>query len=64
MKTARTLAATLGIQDLVDIKLFAELCRIEAALVEKHSVTEALAWCGENRGTLKKLEVSTSLSHE
>jgi hypothetical protein len=42
----------------VDIKLFAELVRIENALVDKQSVAEALAWCGENRGTLKKTKVS------
>ncbi|GMK59433.1 hypothetical protein CspeluHIS016_0800390 [Cutaneotrichosporon spelunceum] len=54
MKTAKTLAAAQGIESLVDLKLFAELIRIETALLEKHSVTEALAWCGENRGTLKK----------
>jgi macrophage erythroblast attacher len=41
----------------VDIKLVAELTKIERALVEKHSVAEALAWCGENRGTLKKTKV-------
>lgn len=41
----------------MDIKLFAELTKIERALVEKHSVAEALAWCGENRGTLKKTKV-------
>jgi macrophage erythroblast attacher len=54
MKTARALASAQRIDSLVDIKLFAELVRIETALVEKHSCTEALAWCGENRGTLKK----------
>jgi len=43
---------------LVDVKLFAELHRIGQALVDNHSVTEALAWCGENRGTLKKTKVS------
>ena len=48
-------------QDYADIKLFAELSRIEKALVEKHSVAEALAWCGENRGTLQKTAVSISL---
>lgn len=41
----------------MDIKLFAELAKIENALVEKHSCTEGLAWCGENRGTLKKTKV-------
>ncbi|BEJ14829.1 hypothetical protein CspHIS471_0405960 [Cutaneotrichosporon sp. HIS471] len=54
MKTAKTLAAAQRIESLVDIKLFAELIRIETALLERHSVAEALAWCGENRGTLKK----------
>lgn len=58
MRTAKTLASTQGIEPLVDIKLFAELMRIESALVDKHSCTEALAWCGENRGTLKKQGVS------
>jgi macrophage erythroblast attacher len=42
----------------VDIKLFGELIRIEKALLEKQSVSEALAWCGENRGTLKRTKVS------
>jgi hypothetical protein len=45
-------------QSLVDINLFSELRRIEDALVKNHSVAEALAWCGENRGTLKKTKVS------
>lgn len=41
------------------MKLFAELIKIETALVEKHSVAEALAWCGEHRGTLKKTKVGS-----
>ena len=44
-------------QDLVDLKLFSELVRVERALVDRQSVAEALAWCGENRGTLKKIKV-------
>lgn len=58
MKTARALAAVQDIENLVDVKLFAELVRIESALIEKHSCAEGLAWCGENRGTLKKQGVS------
>ncbi|KAI9639768.1 putative negative regulation of gluconeogenesis-related protein [Dioszegia hungarica] len=54
MKTAQALADRQGLDQLVDLKLFAELTKIENALVEKQSVVEALAWCGENRGTLKK----------
>ncbi|KAJ9105393.1 hypothetical protein QFC21_001763 [Naganishia friedmannii] len=43
-----------GIEGQVDIALFQECARIERALVKKQSCVEALAWCGENRGTLKK----------
>ncbi|WVN88235.1 uncharacterized protein L203_103436 [Cryptococcus depauperatus CBS 7841] len=52
--SAQALAKKQGIEPLVDIKLFVELKKIEDSLVGKHSCTEALAWCGENRGTLKK----------
>ncbi|KIR33741.1 macrophage erythroblast attacher isoform 1 [Cryptococcus deuterogattii MMRL2647] len=54
LNSATALATSQGIEALVDIKLFAELAKIENALVESHSCTEGLAWCGENRGTLKK----------
>ncbi|OCF60622.1 macrophage erythroblast attacher isoform 1 [Kwoniella mangroviensis CBS 10435] len=54
LKTAEALAKKQSIEALVDIKLFTELSKIENALIEKKSCTEALAWCGENRGTLKK----------
>lgn len=52
LNSATALATSQGIEELVDIKLFAELAKIENALVEKHSCTEGLAWCGENRGTV------------
>jgi hypothetical protein len=42
----------------VDIGLFTELRKIESAMTNQHSVAEALAWCGENRGTLKKTKVN------
>nr|XP_019010977.1 uncharacterized protein I206_04282 [Kwoniella pini CBS 10737]OCF49758.1 hypothetical protein I206_04282 [Kwoniella pini CBS 10737] len=54
LKTAEALAKKQNIEPLVDIKLFTELTKIENALIDKHSCVEALAWCGENRGTLKK----------
>ena len=73
MKAAKALAERCGIEvgfgslpktkhltrlkSLVDIKLFAELVRVERALDPNQSVAEALAWCGENRGTLKKTKV-------
>ena len=44
-------------QDQVDIALFQECAKIGSALADNHSCSEALAWCGENRGTLKKTKV-------
>ena len=40
-------------QKLVDIGLFSDIHRIEAAL-RGHSCTEALAWCSENKAALRK----------
>ncbi|KAJ9120665.1 hypothetical protein QFC22_002595 [Naganishia vaughanmartiniae] len=59
LRTGKHTAATAyakeqSIEGQVDIALFQECARIESALLEKHSCAEALAWCGENRGTLKK----------
>ncbi|KAG7571478.1 hypothetical protein FFLO_00661 [Filobasidium floriforme] len=53
-ETASTWAREQGIEAYVDIPLYAECARIESALVDKKSCSEALAWCGENRGTLRK----------
>jgi macrophage erythroblast attacher len=46
-------------QRLVDIDLFADIKRIEAALAS-HSCTEALSWCSENKSALKKMKVRGS----
>ncbi|KAH9814402.1 CTLH/CRA C-terminal to lish motif domain-containing protein [Melampsora americana] len=54
-ESAQSLSKTAGIEALVDAPLFAELARIEFALVA-HSCTEALAWCKENAGPLKKMQ--------
>lgn len=54
-ESAQSLSQTAGIEALVDAPLFAELARIEFALVG-HSCTEALAWCKENAGALKKMQ--------
>lgn len=42
-------------QNLVDIDLFSDIRRIEAAL-RGHSCTEALAWCSENKAALRKVK--------
>lgn len=44
------------IQTLVDIELFTDIRRIEDAL-SKHSCTEALTWCSENKTALRKIKV-------
>lgn len=45
-------------QTLVDIDLFSEIRRIEDAL-GRHSCTEALAWCSENKTALRKIKART-----
>ncbi|KZT25715.1 hypothetical protein NEOLEDRAFT_1064715 [Neolentinus lepideus HHB14362 ss-1] len=52
-RTARSIADEKNIQRLVDIDLFSDIHRIEAAL-EGHSCSEALAWCSENKSALRK----------
>jgi macrophage erythroblast attacher len=41
---------------MVDIQLFAQSERIEEAL-RNHSCKECLAWCNENRSSLRKMKV-------
>ncbi|EGN92895.1 hypothetical protein SERLA73DRAFT_190495 [Serpula lacrymans var. lacrymans S7.3] len=54
-KTARKLAEEKSIETLVDIDLFADIHRIEEAL-SRHSCTEALSWCSENKTALRKIK--------
>ncbi|KAJ7266891.1 CTLH/CRA C-terminal to lish motif domain-containing protein [Mycena haematopus] len=54
-KTARMIAKEKHIETLVDIDLFSDIKRIECAL-SRHSCTEALAWCGENKTALRKMK--------
>ncbi|KAG6919802.1 hypothetical protein DXG01_000303 [Tephrocybe rancida] len=54
-KTARRIAEEKGIETLVDIDLFTDICRIEEAL-SRHSCTEALTWCNENKVALRKIK--------
>lgn len=46
------------LQTLVDIDLFSDIKRIEGALA-RHSCTEALAWCSENKTALRKMKVAS-----
>ncbi|KAF9225826.1 hypothetical protein BS17DRAFT_777750 [Gyrodon lividus] len=54
-KIARKLAQERGIETLVDIDLFMDIHRIERALC-RHSCTEAIAWCSENKTALRKIK--------
>ncbi|KAG6897245.1 hypothetical protein C0992_003135 [Termitomyces sp. T32_za158] len=54
-KTARRIAEDKTIETLVDIDLFMDIRRIETALL-RHSCTEALVWCNENKVALRKLK--------
>lgn len=54
-QTAKQIASERGIERLVDIELFSDITRIEDAL-HKRSCTEALAWCSENKATLRKMK--------
>lgn len=64
LTAAEAYARERQLEDLVDIGLFAECHRIEEALTDRQSCSEALAWCGENRGTLKKTQVGKEARKE
>jgi len=51
-----------SLQILVDLDLFSDIRRIETAL-ERHSCTEALAWCSENKAALRKAKVSRNFRY-
>jgi macrophage erythroblast attacher len=55
-QSARELAEEKNMQDLVDVETFVNMSRIREALL-RGSVTEALAWCTDNKKELRKMEV-------
>ena len=62
-KTAHALSKKRGIEDLVDNAIFAEIEKIERTLVPptkdiKPCCQAALAWCTENKASLRKIKVS------
>ncbi|KAF5389545.1 hypothetical protein D9757_004169 [Collybiopsis confluens] len=58
-KTARQIAREKDIEPLVDLDLFSDIRRVEHALSD-HSCTEALAWCSENKASLRKVKASNA----
>ncbi|KAI8588630.1 CTLH/CRA C-terminal to lish motif domain-containing protein [Geranomyces variabilis] len=53
-ETAAKVAADKGIEDLVDLQLFADSRLVEEALDNKNC-SECLKWCNDNRSTLDKI---------
>lgn len=45
-----------ALRDLVDIDTFNNMSQIRQRLLRDHSVTEALAWCTDNKKELRKME--------
>ena len=56
--TANRIAKEKDIEALCDLDLFTDIRRVEEAL-ERHSCTEALVWCTENKVALRKAKVCT-----
>jgi macrophage erythroblast attacher len=54
-ETAKDLAREKGMEKLVDVETFAKMSRIREAIIVGR-VTEALAWCTENKKELRKME--------
>lgn len=54
-ESAVALAKEKGIQDLVDVDIFVQMSRIRDSL-RNGKVTEALAWCSENRKELREMD--------
>ncbi|KAK2749148.1 GID complex subunit containing RING finger motif [Myotisia sp. PD_48] len=55
LESAKQLAEEKGIQDLVDVTVFAQ-CRRIAESLRRGESKEALQWCGENKVALKKAQ--------
>lgn len=60
-ESATALAREKGIEELVDVDTFVQMIRIRESL-RSGKVTEALAWCTENKKELRRTGVSLSLS--
>ncbi|PUU80514.1 CTLH/CRA C-terminal to lish motif domain-domain-containing protein [Tuber borchii] len=54
-ESAKKLAQEKQIEDLVDVDVFVQCARVEASL-RKGSTMECLAWCQENKNSLRKMK--------
>jgi macrophage erythroblast attacher len=55
--SARDLATDKKIEALVDVDEFEAVAKIENSIREERRVDLAMAWCGENKLNLKKINV-------
>ena len=60
-ESATALAQEKGIEELVDVETFVQMSRIRESL-RNGRVTEALAWCNDNKKELRRMEVSLVIS--
>lgn len=60
-ESATALAQEKGIEELVDVETFVQMSRIRDSL-RNGRVTEALAWCSDNKKELRRMEVSLAMS--
>jgi len=63
LESAQALAKAANIEPLVDIQAYSDCYKIEDAL-RQGKLSEALAWCAENRAGLKKLAIPVELETE
>ena len=55
VESAKALATSQGIEELVDVDAFVAAHRVERSLREGHDTALALAWCAQNSQALKKV---------
>jgi macrophage erythroblast attacher len=58
-ESAKALAQEKGVQELVDCDAFEQCGKVERSLRVENRVDAALAWCADNKGTLKKMGSNT-----
>jgi macrophage erythroblast attacher len=58
-ESAKALAQEKGVKELVDCDAFEQCGKVEQSLRVERRVEPALAWCNENKGTLKKMGNNT-----
>lgn len=63
VESAKAFAQEKQIEELVDVEVFVQCARIEKSLREGKSTAECLAWCAENKNSLRKQKVGVFIHH-